>query len=321
MPCAGAACGVFSPLDGPDQATERSTSAARTPAQEDERSACVVDTGPMHVAGSHVLLTGATGDLGSHLAVHLADAGARVTLVARHRDALEALSARVDGHALPADLCDREQRGGLVARAEAAAGPVDVLVNNAGTETAAHLADLTADDLEQLVALNLLAPAELCRQVLPGMLARGRGHLVNVSSLAGVGTFPGLAAYGATKAGLTHLTSGLRADLRDGPVGTLAVEIGPVTSQMMDRIADHRPAAAAFDRLLRARVLRMLDPDEVAHAVVAAILGDRPTLRMPRRAAPLAAVTHAPRSVVRLALTGIPASPRTPAPAPSGATR
>lgn len=274
----------------------------------------------MRLAGSHVLLTGATGDIGSRLAVHLADAGARVTLVARHRDALDSVAGRIDGHALPADLCDREQRRGLVVRAEAAVGPVDVLVNNAGTETAAHLADLTADDLEQLVALNLLAPAELCRQVLPGMLARGRGHLVNVSSLAGVGTFPGLAAYGATKAGLTHLTSGLRTDLRGAPVGTLAVEIGPVTSQMMGRIADHRPAAAAFDRLLRARLLRMLDPDEVARAVVAAVLGDRPTLRMPRRAAPLAAVTHAPRRVVRWALSGIPTTPRVAAPARSGTT-
>lgn len=262
----------------------------------------------MRVTGSHVLLTGATGDIGRHLAAHLSAAGARVTLVARGRDALESLALEVEGLVLPADLCDRDQRRTLIERAEALDGPVDVLVNNAGTETAAHLADLTADDLEQLVALNLLAPAELCRQVLPGMLARGRGHLVNVSSLAGVGTFPGLAAYGATKAGLTHLTSGLRADLRDSPVGTLAVEIGPVSSTMMGRIADHRPAAAAFDRLLRARVLRMLEPGAVAGAVVEAIEDDRPTLRMPRRAAPLAAVTHAPRDVVRLALTGIRSS-------------
>jgi uncharacterized protein len=271
----------------------------------------------MRVSGSHVLLTGATGDIGRRLAVHLSDAGARVTLVARHRDALEALAAQVDGTVLPADLTDRDDRRDLVERAQAAHGPVDVLVNNAGTERAGHLATLSDDDLEHLVTLNLLAPAELCRQALPGMLRRGRGHLVNVSSLAGVGTFPGLAAYGATKAGLTHLTSGLRADLRGGPVGTLAVEIGPVSSDMMGRIAGHAPAAAAFQRLLRARLLRMLDPDLVARAVVAAIAEDRPTLRMPRRAAPLAAVTHAPREVVRLALTGI----RTPAPAPVAAAR
>ncbi|WP_345204744.1 SDR family oxidoreductase [Fodinibacter luteus] len=271
----------------------------------------------MRVAGAHVLLTGATGDIGRHLASRLAQAGARVTLVARSRAPLDALAAQVGGHALPTDLTDRAALRGVVPAAESALGPVDVLVNNAGTETAGHLADLDADGLEELVALNLLAPAELCRQALPGMTARGRGHLVNISSLAGVGTVPGLAAYGATKAGLTHLTSGLRADLRGGPVGTLAVEIGPVASVMMGRIGSHPPAAAAFERLLQARALTMLDPDDVARAVVAAVESGRPTLRMPRRTAPLAAVTHAPRSLVRLALTGIhPSRARTAEHAP-----
>ena len=127
--------------------------------------------------------------------------------------------------------------------------------------------------------------------------------------MAGVATFPGLAAYGATKAGLTHLTSGLRADLRGGPVGTLAVELGPVSSQMMDRIGGHRPSAAAFDRVLRARLLTLLDPDDVARRVVTAVEQDRHHLRMPRRAAPVAALTHAPRVVVRAVLTGIPGRP------------
>ena len=261
----------------------------------------------MRVAGTHVLLTGATGDIGRRLAVHLAGAGARVTLVARGREALEGLAAEIGGNAVPSDLTDRAALRGLLPRVEAAAGPVDVLVNNAGTDTAGHLADLTAEELEQIIALNLLAPLELCRQVLPGMLHRRRGHLVNISSLSGVATFPGLAAYGATKAGLTHATSGLRADLRDEPVGTLAVEIGPVTSDMMGRIGGHAPAAAAFDRLLRARLLTMLDPDHVAQRVVAAIEDDRTHLRMPRRALPIAAVTHLPRAVVHTVLTGIPA--------------
>ena len=261
----------------------------------------------MRVAGTHVLLTGATGDIGRRLATHLSDAGARLTLVARRTQPLAALAADLGTRATahPADLTDRETLRTLIDTVEHAHGPVDVLVNNAGTESAGHLTDLTADDLENLVALNLLAPVELCRQVLPGMTARGRGHLVNISSLAGVATFPGLATYGATKAGLTHFTSGLRADLRGGPIGTLAVEIGPVSSQMMGRIADHPPTAAAFDRVLRTRALTMLDPDAVARAVVAAVEDDQATLRMPRRAAPLATLAHAPRSVVRLALTGI----------------
>jgi short-subunit dehydrogenase len=270
----------------------------------------------MRVAGAHVLLTGATGDIGSKLAVRLARAGARLTLVARGREALGALAEQVGGRVLASDLTDRDALRGLVERAEAGHGPVDLLVNNAAVEVIAHVADLTADELEQVVALNLLAPAELCRQVLPGMLARRRGYLVNISSLSGVATFPGLAAYGATKAGLTHLTSGLRADLRGQPVGTLAVELGPVTSEMMARIGGHAPAAAAFERVLAARLLTMLDPDVVARRVVDAVERDRHHLRMPRRAAPLAALTHAPRAVVRAALTGIPGAHR-PAAAPS----
>lgn len=262
----------------------------------------------MRTTGAHVLLTGATGTIGAALARHLADRGARVSLVARTPAALEALAGTTGGRAFAADLCDPERLRGLVDEVEAEVGPVDVLVNNAGVETSAHLTDLSAEQLRATLDLNLAAPLELCRQALPGMLARGRGHLVNISSLAGVATFPGLAAYGASKAGLTHGTSGLRADLRGTPVRTLAVEIGPVASEMMDRINRHGPSAASFSRVLRARLLTLLDPDDVARAVVDAIERDRPHLRLPRRAAPLAAVTGAPRAVVRAALSGIPTS-------------
>ncbi len=260
----------------------------------------------MHLAGSHVLLTGASGAIGRHLAAHLAGAGARVTLVARGREALEALAAEIGGSALPADLTDPASISGLVARAEQEGGALDVLVNNAGVETAGHLWSATAEDVATTVALNLTAPLELTRQALPGMLARRRGHLVAISSFAGVATFPGLAVYGATKAGLTHAMSGVRADLRGTEVATLTVEIGPVRSEMMDRIGGHGPSARAFDRALRLRALRLLDAEHVARAVVGAVESGRPHLRMPRRAAPLARLTGAPRAFVRASLTGIP---------------
>lgn len=268
----------------------------------------VGDTVRMRTTGAHVLLTGATGTIGASLARRLAEGGARVTLVARTPALLEALSLETGGRVVVADLGDPASLTGLVERAEAQHGPVDVLVNNAGVETTGFLPDLTAEQLRATVDLNLTAPLELCRQVLPGMLARGGGHLVNVSSLAGVAIFPGLSVYGASKAGLTHATSGLRADLRGSSVGTLAVEIGPVTSAMMDRIGLHRPSEAAFARVLRARLLTMLDPEDVARRVVAAIEDGRPHLRLPRRAAPLAAVTGTPRAIARIALSGIPTS-------------
>lgn len=262
----------------------------------------------MRTTSAHVLLTGATGTIGAALARRLGAQGARVTMVARTPDALEALADATGGAAVAADLCDPNRLRGLVDEVEAQQGPVDILVNNAGVETSARLTDLSAEQLRTTLDLNLTAPLELCRQVLPGMLDRGRGHLVNISSLAGVATFPGLAAYGASKAGLTHGTSGLRADLRGTPVRTLAVEIGPVASEMMERINRHGPSAASFRRVLRARLLTLLDPDDVARAVVAAIEQGRPHLRLPRRAAPFAAVTGAPRAIARVALSGIPTS-------------
>jgi short-subunit dehydrogenase len=262
----------------------------------------------MRTTGAHVLLTGATGTIGAALARRLTDRGARVTLLARTPVALQALADATGGAPFAADLCDPEGLRGLVDRVEAQEGPVDVLLNNAGAETTGLLTDLSAEQLRATVDLNLTAPLELCRQVIPGMLARGSGHLVNISSLAGVATFPGLAVYGASKAGLTHATSGLRADLRGTAVGTLAVEIGPVASEMMDRIGLHGPSEASFARVLRARLLTMLDPDDVAHRVVTAIEQGRPHLRLPRRAAPLAAVTGTPRAIARIALSGIPTS-------------
>ncbi|MEO6790203.1 MAG: SDR family NAD(P)-dependent oxidoreductase [Ornithinibacter sp.] len=260
----------------------------------------------MRTSGAHVLLTGATGTIGAALAHRLVGRGARVTLLARTPEPLQALALATGGAVITADLCDRESLRGLIERVEARQGPLDVLVNNAGADTTGLLTDLTAEDLRRTIDLNLTAPLELCRQALPGMIARGGGHLVNISSLAGVAAFPGLAVYGGTKAGLTHATSGLRADLRDDPIGTLAVEIGPVDSEMMDRIAHHRPSEASFDRLLRARLLTMLDPDVVARRIVSAIERGRPHLRLPRRAAPLAAVTGTPRALARIVLSGIP---------------
>ncbi|MGL5864715.1 MAG: SDR family NAD(P)-dependent oxidoreductase [Dermatophilaceae bacterium] len=262
----------------------------------------------MRVNGAHVLLTGATGTLGTALTRAFADAGAHITLVARSRDALDELAATVGAHAitLSADLTSPTHLTHLVERAEAGHGPVDVLVNNAGVEAAAHLVDTDTGDIARTVALNLIAPAVLARQALPGMVRRGRGAVVNVSSLAGVATFPGLALYGATKSGLTALTAGLRAELRGTPVTTLAVEIGPVTSPMLTRIGEHAGAAASFDRLRRTRLLPRLDPDDVARRVVAAIETGRAHLRLPRRVALLAATQGVPRAVMRVALTGIP---------------
>src|SRR3954451_922860 len=146
----------------------------------------------MELSGTRVLITGASRGIGEALARRFATAGARVALVARSEEPLERLAGDTGGAAFPADLNDPAAVRALIGRVEADGGPVDVLVNNAGIDLAGWLPGTDPVDLERLYQVNLVAPAVLCRQVIPGMLQRGRGHIVNVSSLSRVAAFPGL---------------------------------------------------------------------------------------------------------------------------------
>ncbi len=155
------------------------------------------------------MITGASRGIGAALASSFAAAGAQVALVARSEAAITELAERLGGRAYPADLADREQVRDLVARVEADGGPIDVLVNNAGLEDAGDFARQSEEAVEAMLAVNLVAAVQLTRQVVPGMLERGGGHIVNVSSMGAASVFPGLAVYSATKAGLSHFTAGL----------------------------------------------------------------------------------------------------------------
>jgi short-subunit dehydrogenase len=261
----------------------------------------------MELSGSRVLVTGGSRGIGEALARRFAAEGARVALVARSAAANDQLVAELGGTAHAADLTDPRQVGGLVERIEAEGGPVDVLVNNAGVDGVGTFDDETAEDLEHLFRLNLLTPAELTRQVLPGMLRRGRGHLVNISSLAGCAVFPGMAGYSSSKAGLSHLTAGLRADLRGTPIGTTLVELGPIPTEMLDRVEGCEPVRASFQRLYRLRLLVDVDREVVARTVVDAVRAGRRHVRHPKRALAFPLLSEAPRRVVELLLTGVQA--------------
>src|SRR3954471_1134132 len=133
----------------------------------------------MELHGKRVLITGASRGIGEGLAHRFASAGATVALVARSADAIEKLAADVGGTAHPADLADTAQVATLINRVEDEAGPVDVLVNNAGVDIADAFWEHSADDVARIIQINLTAPMELCRQVIPRMLRRDRGHIVN----------------------------------------------------------------------------------------------------------------------------------------------
>lgn len=261
----------------------------------------------MELRGKRVLITGASRGIGESLAHAFAGAGATVALVARNQDVIRALAAELGGTAHPADLSDPTQVATLVSQVEDEAGSIDVLVNNAGIGTPAAITDAPAEHLRQVTEVNYLAPAELCRQAIPRMLGRGGGQIVNVSSMADCVAFPGLAAYSASKAALSHFTAGLRADLRGLAIGTTLVELGPVPTDLLaEGLEGYAPTAEAFRRFYRMRLAVDVPRETVAHEVVEAVQKGRRHVRIPKRAALFPMFCEAPRRTVEVMLTGVP---------------
>src|SRR3954467_13699280 len=135
----------------------------------------------MEIAGRTALVTGAAGGLGERLARALAAEGARVVLSGRNEEALTKRAQELGAAVVLADLTNRDD----VHRLGREAGEIDILVNNAGIELTRRYLDMSDGDLDQMVAINLTAPMLLTRDLLGGMLARGRGHVVFIASMSG----------------------------------------------------------------------------------------------------------------------------------------
>jgi short-subunit dehydrogenase len=206
--------------------------------------------------GSTALLTGATGGIGQAIAVALDAAGARVLLSGRRAELLEELQARLgEGAAsLPADLAEPGAAAELAERA----GAVDLLVANAGLPGSGRLDGFTPEEIDRALDVNLRAPMQLTRALLPGMLQRGRGHIVLVSSLSGKVASSGSAVYSATKFGLRGFAAGLREDLHLSAIGVTVVYPGFVSEAGM--------FAESGARL--PRWVGTVTPEQVAEAVV-----------------------------------------------------
>ncbi|MBI3790202.1 MAG: SDR family oxidoreductase, partial [Gemmatimonadetes bacterium] len=180
------------------------------------------------MAGAFTLLTGAAGGLGPVIARTLAAEGCRLALSSHPADDLGPVvqavrAAGSEAFALPMDLAEPGAADELAAQAESALGGLDILVNNAGVEKMAAYDLLTPEEIGRMIAINLTAPLLLTRAVLPGMLQRGRGHVVNLCSLAGIGPPPYGAPYAATKAGLIAFTRALRTECADRGVSASAI--------------------------------------------------------------------------------------------------
>ena len=234
----------------------------------------------MELRGAVVVVTGASAGIGEATAVGFARCGARVVLAARRRDRIDDLADRIEqagGTALAVgcDVGDPGQLRSLAGVVDEAYGGADVLISNAGIP-GGRFEDLADDDIERVVRVNLLGVLHGAHAFLPGMRARGRGHIVNVASLAGRFAVPGAEVYSATKHAVVAFSESLHlSSSRDG-VSVTAVKPGFVRTE-----AFHAQGVPGWF---------VLDVDRVSDAIVRVVRdGIAPEYSVPRWFAPLEA--------------------------------
>lgn len=198
-----------------------------------------------------VLVTGASRGLGVDIARAFAARGARLALAARSAEALEQvrdelLSSGRRAIAVPCDVGDLDSSRALVRAVEEQLGPIDVLVNNAGIEEVCDFEGMTPERIEAIVRVNVLGLIWLSRLVVPSMIERGAGHIVNVASLAGLVAVPHNAVYSATKHAVVGVSRSLRLELADHGVGVSVVCPGFVKGGMFLEWGRKPPAMAGW---------------------------------------------------------------------------
>ena len=242
--------------------------------------------------GSTTLLTGASRGIGAVLAPALAAEGMNLVLAARDAEKLEQVRAQCASFDVNVRViaADRE-------RLVRDAGPVDVLINNAGVQMTRAVVEQTGRDIESQLVTNLIAPIELTRMVLPGMLERRRGAIVNISSMSGKAATPYNAIYAATKHGLNGFTVSLRYELDGSGVHAGVVCPGFVANTGMWADTGQRAPA----------LMREVKPEKVVRAVFAVLNGASEVLVTPSPMRPVLALRELFPSIEGLILrrTGI----------------
>jgi len=233
-----------------------------------------------------------------------------VILVARTTSLIESLAKELGGSYHTLDLANEFEIDGFINRVELQDGPIDVLINNAGIETGSLLEELPESDISQVIKTNLLGPQLLTRQVLPGMIARGSGHLVFTSSIAAITPTPGLAVYCASKAGLSKFGESLRIEIKKTGVGVTVLHLGPIDTDMWSRVASNSVFELAQRRFKNLKTLKSVSPNVIADDTLRAVIRNRREVRHPKRFAGLIAVNALPGRLTEAFLSGINFRPK-----------
>jgi NADP-dependent 3-hydroxy acid dehydrogenase YdfG len=220
------------------------------------------------------VVTGASSGIGAAVARALNTGGARVALAARREEALLEIQSSLDSASgrksvvAPTNVTDRDQARSLVARAEEELGPVEILVNCAGVMYYTLMKNRREEEWERTVEVNCKGALNCVGAVLPGMLERGRGHIVTISSNAGRKVFPGLAVYSASKFFVEALSQGLRLETADTGLKVTTIQPGNVATELISMSADEE----ALEEYGQPGESRVLDPEDVAASVVHALV-------------------------------------------------
>lgn len=226
----------------------------------------------------HVAITGASVGIGEAMARAWAAKGASLTLIARRKEKLEALAKdlgpNVYVHELDLSLSDRATE--WIAPAEKALGPIDVLVNNAGVQHVERVTDAVPEEGEKLLRLNVFTPLRIVRALLPGMIARKSGTIVDISSMCAITPLPGMYYYNASKGALAVASEGLRGELRGTGVHILTVYPGPIATDM------GTTGLAKYESTWASKLSPMGTADELANLVVRGVEKKKARIVYPR---------------------------------------